>query len=186
MLASVGDWVWLDLNADGIQDSDEPGFPYPIVINLYDYLNKKLLSTFTTDETGAYVFEDVVPGQYELEFVLEEGDVPSLPFKGNDISLDSNVDPNTSKALVTLISGEVNVDVDAGIIADAPYYPEWTYDIQVCTNDGFDPEWMSNNEGRIYLYRNKEECCQNHFWVCLHCNSFRWSFLVSNLILNVS
>jgi hypothetical protein len=35
---------------------------------------------------------------------------------------------------------------------------------QVCTNDGFDPEWMTNNEGRIYLYRNKEECCQNHFW----------------------
>jgi hypothetical protein len=166
MLASVGDWVWLDLNADGIQDSDEPGFPYPIVINLYDYLDKKLLSTFTTDQTGTYVFENLVPGQYELEFVLEEGDVLSLPFKGNDIALDSNVDPNTSKALVTLISGEINVDVDAGIIADAPYYPEWTFDIQVCTNDGFDPEWMSNNEGRIYLYRNKEECCQNHFWVC--------------------
>lgn len=136
MLASVGDWVWLDLNADGIQDQDEPGFPYPIVINLYDYTNKKLLFTFTTDETGAYVFEDLVPGQYELEFVLEEGDVPSLPFKGNDIALDSNVDPNTSKAIVTLISGEVNVDVDAGIIADAPYYPEWNYEVQVCTNDG--------------------------------------------------
>jgi hypothetical protein len=99
----------------------------------------------------------LIPGQYELEFILEEGDVITLPFKGNDRSLDSNVDPNTNKALVTLISGEDNIDLDAGIIADAPYYPEWNYEIQVCTNDGFDPEWMNQNEGRIYLYRNKEE-----------------------------
>lgn len=69
-------------------------------------------------------------------YLQEDGDVPSLPFKGNDISKDSDVDPNTSKAVVTLISGEVNNDIDAGIIADAPYYPEWSYDIQVCTNDG--------------------------------------------------
>jgi hypothetical protein len=164
MLASVGDWAWLDLNANGIQDQDEGGFPFPIVINLYNSNDKELLSTYTTDETGAYMFEDLIPGTYELEFILEEGDVLSIPFKGNDVSLDSNVNPDTNKAVVTLISGEVNIDVDAGIIADAPYYPEWTYDIQVCTNDGFDPDWMSQNEGRIYLYRNKEECCQNHFW----------------------
>lgn len=75
---------------------------------------------------------------------------------------------------MTLISGEVNVDVDAGIIADAPYYPEWNYEVQVCLNDGFDPDWMNNNEGRIYLYRNKEECCQNHFW---------WRMTVSRLDL---
>lgn len=157
MLASVGDLVWLDLNGDGIQNEDENGFPFPITINLYDFKHKALLSTFTTDNTGAYIFENLIPGQYELEFILEEGDVITLPFKGNDRSLDSNVDPNTNKALVTLISGEDNIDLDAGIIADAPYYPEWNYEIQVCTNDGFDPEWMNQNEGRIYLYRNKEE-----------------------------
>ncbi|KAL3782315.1 hypothetical protein HJC23_001923 [Cyclotella cryptica] len=164
LLASVGDLVWLDLNYDGIQDTDEPGFPFPVTINLYDYLNKELLSTFTTGTTGAYAFKHLTPGNYELEFLLEEGDTLSPPFKGSDKALDSNVDPKTNKALVTLISGEVNDSVDAGIISEAPYYPDWTFETQVCTNDGFDPDWMSQNEGRIYLYRNKEECCQNHFW----------------------
>jgi len=70
MLASVGDFVWLDLNFNGIQDQDEPGFPFPITINLYDHYKKELLSSFTTDDTGAYVFEGVIPGEYELEFVL--------------------------------------------------------------------------------------------------------------------
>jgi hypothetical protein len=26
---------------------------------------------------------------------------------------------------------------------------------------------MTQNEGQIYLYRNKEECCENHFWWCM-------------------
>lgn len=70
MLATVGDWVWLDLNGNGIQDDDEGGFPFPIVINLYDYNDKELLSTYTTDETGSYVFDNLTPGKYEIEFVL--------------------------------------------------------------------------------------------------------------------
>ena len=40
---------------------------------------------------------------------------------------------------------------------------------------GFDPDWMSQNEGRIYLYRNKEECCQ----VC-ECTQHTIVFLFKN------
>ncbi len=66
----------------------------------------------------------------------EEGDTFSPPFKGSNKALDSNVDPKTNKAFVSLISGEVNDSVDAGIISEAPYYPDWTFETQVCTNDG--------------------------------------------------
>ena len=165
MLASVGNFVWLDSAADGIQGADEIGFPFPVTINLYNMHNELKTSTIS-NETGAYLFEKLVPGYYEIEFIMEEGDILSPPFRGNDDNLDSNVDPTTKRAKVTLVSGEDNFSVDAGIIANAPYYPDWTWDIQVCTNDGFDPEWMTtNNEGeQIYLYRNKEECCKNHFW----------------------
>ncbi|KAL7497451.1 hypothetical protein ACHAWT_007422 [Skeletonema menzelii] len=164
-LASVGDFVWLDSAADGIQGTDEIGFPFPVTIHLYNANNELQLST-TSNETGSYLFEELMPGYYEIEFVMEEGDILSPPFRGNDGELDSDVNPTTKRAQVTLVSGEDNFSVDAGIIANAPYYPDWTFDIQVCTNDGFDPSWMStNNEGeQIYLYRNKEECCQNHFW----------------------
>ena len=33
----------------------------------------------------------------------------------------------------------------------------------VCTNDGFDPAWLELQRVN-YLYKNKEECCKNHFW----------------------
>ena len=121
-LASVGDLVWLDTSADGIQDEDEPGFPFPVKINLYDVSNQ-LLSTMTTNETGIYKFQDLMPGSYEIEFIMEEGDILSPPFKGGDDTLDSDVNPTTSRAKVTLVSGDKRVDVDAGIITDAPYYP---------------------------------------------------------------
>ena len=163
--ASVGDFVWLDSATDGIQGTDEIGFPFPVTINLYNGYNE-LQTTVVSNATGAYLFEDLMPGYYEIEFIMEEGDILSPPFRGNDEELDSNVDPTTKRAEATLVSGEDNLSVDAGIIANAPYYPDWTFEVQVCTNDGFDPEWMTaNNEGeQIYLYRNKEECCQNHFW----------------------
>jgi len=163
--ASVGNFVWLDSAADGIQGVDEIGFPFPVTINLYN-MNNELQTSTISNETGAYLFEELMPGYYEIEFLMEEGDILSPPFRGNDEQLDSNVDPTTKRAQVSLLSGEDNFSVDAGIIANAPYYPDWAWDVQVCTNDGFDPEWMtSNNEGeQIYLYRNKEECCENHFW----------------------
>lgn len=165
MYASVGDFIWMDTNADGIQSEDPlMGYPFPVVINLYNS-NGQLLSSTQNDENGSYLFNELIPGSYEIEFnPEEETEIFSLPFKGDDDELDSNVDPDTKRAQVTLISGEINTSVDAGIITEAPYYPDWVHEVQVCTNDGFDPSWMTSNDGQIYLYRNKEACCENHFW----------------------
>jgi hypothetical protein len=44
------------------------------------------------------------------------------------------------------------------------YYPDWINDSQVCLNDGADPEYMLQVQRENYLYRSKEECCENHFW----------------------
>lgn len=35
--------------------------------------------------------------------------------------------------------------------------------MQVCTNDGFDPAWLEIQKVN-YLYKNKEDCCKQHFW----------------------
>eukprot|EP00986_Skeletonema_menzelii_P004265 scaffold1448_cov80-Skeletonema_menzelii.AAC.1 len=66
-LASVGDFVWLDSAADGIQGTDEIGFPFPVTIHLYNANNELQLST-TSNETGSYFFEELMPGYYEIEF----------------------------------------------------------------------------------------------------------------------
>jgi hypothetical protein len=46
------------------------------------------LATYETDETGTYLFKELMPGSYELEFILAEGDILSPAFKGNnDVAL---------------------------------------------------------------------------------------------------
>ena len=165
--ASVGDFIWYDTNTDGIQNEDPiVGFPFPVIINLYDLSNGgQLLATTENDEYGKYEFNDLMPGEYEIEFIIEDTEIFGPPLRGNNDELDSNVNPDNGRAQFTLVSAEMNTSVDVAIIGEAPYYPDWVFETQVCTNDGFDPTWMTTNDGDgIYLYRNKETCCANHFW----------------------
>lgn len=53
----VGDFIWRDLNSDGIQDADEPGIP-GVTLNLYDGTGTVLLSSTTTNENGYYYFNE--------------------------------------------------------------------------------------------------------------------------------
>lgn len=87
----------------------------------------------------------------------------TIPNAGNNTGVDSDVSPTTGYAAVTVVSGEEKQDVDAGVMDSGPYYPDWTNDVQVCTNDGFDPSWLQLQKIN-YLYKNKEECCKTHFW----------------------
>ena len=39
-------------------------------------------------------------------------------------------------------------------------YPDWSNEVQICSNDGNSPEYMREIKELNYLYRSKEECCQ--------------------------
>ncbi len=60
----IGDTVWHDANADGIQQAEEPGIP-GVILNLYDPPDIQghvhLIDRTVTDATGQYRF-DVTPG----------------------------------------------------------------------------------------------------------------------------
>ncbi len=112
--ATVGDKVWYDRNGDGLQDSDEPGVA-GVTVNLYD-ADGNLLETRATDAEGKYLFERLVPGDYCVEFVAPQGTVFTLPKQGGDDARDSDADPVTGKACVTLAPSEHNRDVDAGLV----------------------------------------------------------------------
>jgi hypothetical protein len=68
---AIGDFVWNDLNHDGIQDLDEPGIP-GITMQLYgpgvDGVigggDDVLIATVTTDANGHYVFPNLDPAKY--------------------------------------------------------------------------------------------------------------------------
>ncbi|MFT4534148.1 MAG: hypothetical protein ACI9P5_001501, partial [Saprospiraceae bacterium] len=65
ILGSIGDFVWEDLNENGIQDLDEPG-----LADVSIYLNDEngiLIDSTNTNANGKYEFTDLTPGLYTLE-----------------------------------------------------------------------------------------------------------------------
>ena len=113
-VAAIGDTVWIDLDEDGIQDAGEPGFP-DVTVNLYDCFDN-FVATTTTDDNGYYLFSDLTPGDYYVEFIEPEGYDFTLQNQGADDAVDSDADPVTGIADCTnLEGGETDVTWDAGL-----------------------------------------------------------------------
>ena len=119
--ASLGDTVWHDLNANGIQDSGETGIAGATVFLLDGNGNRisqgGVAVSTTTDANGKYSFSGLTPGSYAVEVVKPSGyDAFSSRNQGTDTAFDSNIDPTTGKSeVVELSSGEVETSVDAGL-----------------------------------------------------------------------
>jgi len=135
--ASLGDYIWKDLDADGIQDAGEPGIE-SVSVNLYD-CSGNFIATTVTDASGFYLFDDLIPGQYYVQFVKPDGFLFSPQGQGGDTGLDSDADPGTGKtACTTLVPGENDLTWDAGLyqpasLGDYVWYDENRDGIQ---NDG--------------------------------------------------
>lgn len=125
MNASTNGLVWNDSVANGIQDADEGGFEGPVTINLYDS-SGSIVQTTQADRNGSYQFTDVVPGEYEIEFIVEDGYHFTKQDAGDDDTKDSDVD-SSGKARFTITSGEVK-DVAAGITVMASVGPNTVFE----------------------------------------------------------
>jgi len=128
--ASLGNFVWLDANGDGIQDADEAGIN-GIEVNLYtdpdmdgvadDFVSST--ATFTNDgEDGYYDFTGLTPGKYVVEFLtpsdreLTVANADGDDSDATDSDTDSDVDPETGfSRTVILDEGENDPRIDAGI-----------------------------------------------------------------------
>lgn len=117
-LSSIGDWVWLDANADGIQDSGEEGVA-GITVRLLTHQGD-VLKTAVTDTDGYYLFENLVEGDYRVEFVLPVNAAYAFtePKQGSDTEKDSNANKVTGKTgLIELPAGVHRRDIDAGLVS---------------------------------------------------------------------
>lgn len=114
--AAIGDVVWSDTNNNGRQDAGEPGIG-GVTVRLLD-ANGVQVATTTTGANGNYLFDNLVPGTYTVEFV--KSSVPSgysfvTANQGEDGN-DSDADPTTGRtSTYTLVSGQRQLTVDAGL-----------------------------------------------------------------------
>ncbi len=119
-LAGLGDYVWNDVNANGIQDTGEAGIK-GVTVTLYDS-SKTKMGTTTTNATGLYHFINLLPGTYYVGFTAPNGYKFSPQYaKGSTTSNDSNANITTGMSdAITLIAGQTNNTIDAGLWKPAP------------------------------------------------------------------
>jgi hypothetical protein len=114
--ASIGDRVWDDLNANGLQDPGEPGIAGATVQLLDEF--GAVIATTTTDANGDYLFNNLDPGTYSVRAPMPAGyDVLVPKYVGSDTAADSNLNPDFTSDQVTVVSGEHNMTIDAGFYA---------------------------------------------------------------------
>jgi uncharacterized repeat protein (TIGR01451 family)/gliding motility-associated-like protein len=118
--ASLGDFVFVDTDRDGIQDGGEPGIPGVVVV-LLDGTNTPIAST-TTNASGIYSFTGLTPGvPYSVSFVSPTGYTSTSAQVGGNDTQDSDANPTTGQTRsVTLAPGENNPNLDAGFYPTCP------------------------------------------------------------------
>lgn len=117
LLTSLGDFVWYDINQDGVQDAGEPGIPGVSMILDYAGLDGVFatgddamgIATTTTNLAGYYLFANRQPGTYRVRV-----DASTLPngIVSQTYDLDGLGTPNQADVAIT--SGQNNLDIDFG------------------------------------------------------------------------
>ncbi|MCB0142892.1 MAG: carboxypeptidase regulatory-like domain-containing protein, partial [Caldilineaceae bacterium] len=117
--ASLGDYVWLDRDGDGVQESGEPGIE-GVRVELFSGDGASTGLTTTTDADGFYAFTDLAPGDYYVVFTPPTNYQFSPQDAIGNNELDSDADPVSGRtAVTTLVSGENDPTWDAGLFQDA-------------------------------------------------------------------
>ncbi len=164
ILASIGDLVFLDDNGNGIQDFGEPGIEL-IPITLVDVFGN-IVARDTTDAAGNYLFEDVYPGDYYVQFEVPSQYEATFPNQGINDALDSDVDDSNglfSIPYTNLGSGEDDLDWDLGLyecvkIGETVWYDINTNNIQDSDENGLNGIlvnlWRQTTDGSYYIFES--------------------------------
>jgi SdrD B-like protein/GEVED domain-containing protein/type IX secretion system substrate protein len=164
----IGEYIWLDANADGIQDEGEPGIGSvevalvnvtAVTIDAVFYTAGTYHDTIYTDLDGYYVFSDLPDGTYDITVTTPV-----------DRAITYDADGVASGTTQIVITGGIptiagNVCVDCSLDADFGYKLNGTYSLSgsVCIDDG-SGDGVCNTGGEtmlegtiVYLYNNGGE-----------------------------
>ncbi|MBE3136376.1 MAG: PKD domain-containing protein [Thermoplasmata archaeon] len=111
---TLGDFVWNDIDADGIQDAGEPGIS-GVTVSLYTE-NGTLIDSTITDRHGVYSFAYFPLGKYYIEFSVPIGYRFSPKDQGTDEAKDSDADSVTGRTDIAVFNPEqYDTSWDAGM-----------------------------------------------------------------------
>ncbi|MEM8906919.1 MAG: SdrD B-like domain-containing protein, partial [Bacteroidota bacterium] len=119
--ANIGDFVWVDLDQDGLQEFIEPGIEN-LTVTLYEAATGLPVDTVLTDMDGQYLFNQVPYGDYYIEFdwsTVTGSQAYQFTAPGlGDGSNDSDVNPLTNQTGVFTFNPGAGDDLtqDAGLL----------------------------------------------------------------------
>jgi len=87
---NLGNFVWNDLNGDGIQNAGEPGIG-GITVQLWNDERTNLIDSTITSATGIYSLIAPIPGNYRIRVLKPAGSIFSPKDQGANDSLDSDI-----------------------------------------------------------------------------------------------
>ena len=137
--ATIGDYVWADINQNGIQNNDcEPGIPCVVVDLVQD---GSIISTTMTDKCGFYMF-DIMVGCYSgvecYDVVINSSNFDSggILFghtaSPHNVGINDEIDSDGINNIASLcvFAGDENPTIDFGYYN--PEYFDYIYDSEPC------------------------------------------------------
>ena len=112
----IGNFVWNDLNENGIQDANEPGVA-GVTVTLFSGTTP--IATTQTDAFGNYQFS-VPAGTYTIGFTLPVDYVFSPATQGGNTANDSNPSSTTGLTAPFTVTTSNDFTIDAGIFLTNP------------------------------------------------------------------
>jgi hypothetical protein len=121
--SSIGNYVWLDDDRDGVQDAGENGIPgFVVKLTGTDLDGNSISASTTTDADGHYLFAGLPSGTYEVTFdpaSLKAWQAFTTQDVGGDDTLDSDGEVTTGKvAGITLDPDTQLLSVDQGVVVN--------------------------------------------------------------------
>jgi len=154
--AAIGDKIWQDMDADGVQDAGEPGIS-GATVHITDSVGGAVtdvsgnpLDAFTADANGHYLITGLRPGSYKLQFDLPDGGYVYTLTSGPAATGSDAAAPDGWTPVYTLASNQENDNVDGGFYIPASLSGRvW----KEKTNNGLQDAGEAGIEGRtVTLY----------------------------------
>ena len=148
---SIGDYVWKDINNNGLQDASEIGVKN-VLVEFYAAVNGlpqgSALRTVTTDTLGRYLFDKLPKGDYLVKFVASSFPancaISTKPNVGTDNTKDSDANPATGFSQVITLD-----PVKGGILQNNPTIDAGLYNPEVPLGTLGDYVWKDTNDNGI-------------------------------------